>query len=317
LVSGLVETAQLGIPGRMAGARDVGFNVLGVLIGWLLARSAPMLLRPRPRTADRLALAAAVAAGGLMAATGLLLRPALPRTEYFGGLAHSFGHLQTYRGRILAASVGDREIRSGRNPDSAGIRDRLLRGDLLRVSAVAGPPVTALAPLLTIHDLYLREILLVGVEGDDLVYRFRTWAAALGLDNPELRLGGAVGAVRPGDALTITVAPRRIGHCIQVNADTTCGVGFTLGQGWALFLHAQRPPLWLQPALGALWMASLVVLSGYWARSGLGLGVVAAVLVVSLLLLPGQTGLVATPLSEIGAAVIGFAGAISVRRWLG
>jgi hypothetical protein len=315
LLSSLIEMAQLSIPGRVSSTRDIVFNVLGVLAGWTLSRSTGMWVRPGPRVAGRLALVAALTASGLMAGTGFLLRPTLPQTEYFGGLGHPFGHLQWYRGRVTSASLGGLEIRSGRNPDSAKLREGLLRGDALQIHVVAGPPVTALAPLLTIHDHNLHEVLLVGVDRDDLVYRFRTWAAALGFDSPELRVPGAVRGLRPGHSFKVTVVPQRVGYCIQVNEKPSCGLGFTLGWGWALLLYAQGPPPWLQPALNALWMALLGFPPGYWTRSRLGLNVGVGALATSLVWLPGHAGLVATPLAEIGAVVIGFLAGATVRWW--
>jgi len=316
LCSSAIELGQLGIPGRVASVRDIGFNVLGVLAGWTLARSAPLWMWPHPRTAGRLALAAAATASALMAAIGLLLGPAFPRTAYFGGLAHHFGHMQPYRGRVLSAAVGDLDVRSGRNPDSAALRRRLLAGERLHIQGVAGPPVTDLAPLLTIHDQHLREILLVGVDRSDLVFRYRTWAAALGLDSPEVRVPGAARRLRTGDPFTVTVAPQRRGYCVQVNESSMCHLGFTLGSGWALLLHAQAPPVWLQPGLTAMWMVGLGFPAGFWTRSVRWIAPAGGLLVISLALLPGATGLVATPVGEMLLVPLGFVLGVLVHRWL-
>src|SRR5690606_22123238 len=76
---------------------------------------------------------------------------------------------------------------------------RLLRdGQPLRVTAIAGTPPPSLASIFSIHDDRRREIILIGAEGDDLVLRVRTRAAALRLDHPDLRLPGALADFRPG-----------------------------------------------------------------------------------------------------------------------
>jgi hypothetical protein len=47
---------------------------------------------------------------------------------------------------------------------------------------------------------------------EDLVYRFRTCAAAVGFDSLELRVPGAMRGVRAGEPLMIVVAPGRNGY---------------------------------------------------------------------------------------------------------
>ena len=207
LLSGSIEIIQLAVPERDTSLGDVLSNAVGTIVGWVLRRTAPVWVRPDPEVAGWLALAAASMASAVLAITGLLLEPSFPPTKYFGGWAHEFGHLRIYRGQVLEASLGGAGVPPGPIPHSAELRSRLIAGETLRVRAVAGPPVAGLAPLLSIHDEHQHEVLLLGPDRAELVYRFRTRAAAVGFDSPEVRVPGAMRHVRAGDPLMIVVAP--------------------------------------------------------------------------------------------------------------
>jgi hypothetical protein len=214
-----------------------------------------------------------------------------------------------FRGRLLDASVGGLQVPPVAIPHSAELRGRLLAGASLSVHALAGPPVPALVPLMSLHDQDQREVVLLGSEGDDLVFRFRTRAAAARLNAPELRLWGALRGLAPGDALAVTVLREQRGYCVEVNATRTCGLGFTVGMGWALLLYSQVLPGWLRAVLNGLWMAALFFPVGFWARLRWESCATGAVLVAGLLMVPGATGILTTPPAQIGAAVGGaFAG---------
>jgi hypothetical protein len=106
---------------------------------------------------------------------------------------------------------------------------------------LAGRPVPALIPLLSLHDQDYREIMFLGPEQDDLVYR----------------VSGALRGLAPGDTLAITVSRDRHAYCLDVNGTSTCGLGFTLGIGWAFFLYSQALPAWLHVVLnGTGWQRS-------------------------------------------------------------
>jgi hypothetical protein len=127
-------------------------------------------------------------------------------------------------------------IPQGQRPHSPELRQRLLVGAPVQVQVLAGPPVPVLGPLLSLHDQDQREIMFLGSEQGDLIYRFRSRAAAAGLNAPELRVSGALRDLAPWDMLAITVSRDRYGYCLDVNDTSTCGLGFTLGMGWTFFL---------------------------------------------------------------------------------
>jgi VanZ family protein len=317
MLSGAIEIAQLGVPGRVASFDDVLSDTVGTIAGWVLQRTAPVWVRPDPKVAGWLSLAAASMASAVLGVTGLLLQPSFPPTKYFGGWMHEFGHLRVYHGQVLEASLGGAGIPPGPIPHSPELRSRLAAGEALRVRAVAGPPVAGLAPILSIHDEYRHEILLLGPDREDLVYRFRTRAAAVGFDSPELRVSGAMRGIRAGEPLVIVVAPERNGYCIEANRTATCGLGFTAGTGWALLLYGPGLPPWTHGFLNVLWMAGLVLPMGYWARARWECGVAIALLAGAALLLPVATGLVPTPLGELAAAIAGLLGGVGLQFRLG
>lgn len=313
LLSSAIEIAQVGLPGRVTSLWDVLSNAVGLIGGWVLCRAGPVWGRPGPKVAGWLALAAASLAGAVLGVTGLLLQPSWPSTEYFGGWTHEFGHLLVYQGQVLEASLGGAGIPPGPISHSPELRSRLVAGETLRVRAVAGPPVAGLASILSIHDERQHEVLLLGPDKEDLVYRFRTRAAAVGFDSPALRVLGAMRDVRAGEPLVVVVAPVRNGYCIEVNRTVTCGIGFTAGTGWALLLYGQGLRPWTHGFLNVLWMAGLVLPVGYWARARWHTCLAVTLLAAALLLLPSATGLVPTPPAELTAALAGFLGGVGLQ----
>src|SRR5262249_14420676 len=153
----------------------------------------------------------------------------------------------------------------------------------IHVLARAGPRPLRLAPLLTIHDRHQREILLLGVDGDDIVYRYRTRAIASRLLAPEVRVRGALRGIAWRDPLTIMVRPANSAYCDRVNAADHCGLGYTIGSGWAFLLGDQPASPWLRPALSVGWVGVLFFPIGRWAGFGWTFGVSAALSLASLL----------------------------------
>jgi hypothetical protein len=59
--------------------------------------------------------------------------------------------------------------------------------------------------------------LLLGVDGDNFVYRHRTRAVAWGLVGPKIRVAGAFRGLASSDPLSIVVRQASSGHCVRVN----------------------------------------------------------------------------------------------------
>jgi hypothetical protein len=305
LLSCGVETAQFVIPGREPSLSDVLFNTLGSALGVALAHSAPAVWRAMPRRADVLSIAGALCAASVITLTGVLLAPSFPEDAYYGGWTPRFGHLEWYGGRVMEASVDGLEIPEGVLRNSPQVRQQLLANAAVHVLARAGPPPQGLAPLFTVHDQHHHEILLLGVDGDDLVFRYRTRAVAWGFIGPELRAWGALRGIRWRTPLTVIVHRAGYGYCVSVNATERCGLGYTIGTGWALLLGNQPVSIWLRPTLNVAWLAALFFPSGIWARFGWTFAATAGLALASLLLLPAPIGLLPTPRAELLGALAG------------
>jgi|SRR5262245_41193510 len=317
LLSCGVEAIQLVIPGRASSLSDVMFNTLGTAIGaalaWLVSRWWP----PRPPVTDVLSIALTVSAGFVLTLTGVLLHPAFPSDTYYGGWAHRFGHLEWYGGSVLQASLAGIAVPPGPQPDSHQVQKQLVSGAPVEVHARAGPRPPRLAPLFTIHDGHQREILLLGIDGEDIVYRYRTRAVATGLRGPEIRARGALNGIAWRDPLSIIVRQAGSGYCIRVNATEHCGLGFTVGSSWA-FLFEKPDPAWAQAALNSSWLAAIFFPVGLWTRFSWVFIAAVALSFVFLLIMPPMIGLVPTPMTELGGALAGFlAGSTSKCARLG
>jgi hypothetical protein len=314
LLSVSIECAQRWIPGRDPSLGDVVFNTLGAACGMLVVRSSRLWLCPPGRVRLVLAAAAGAAALVVLAATGFLLEPAFPRTAYWVQWTPDLGHLAQYQGRVLSASLGPLALPSGRVPGSERVRELLLARAPLRARAVAGPRVSALAPLVSIVDEHSREIFLVGPDRDDLVLRYRTRAATVGLDQPDVRAEEMVREVAPADSLRIEVRADGDGFCLVVNGRAACGRGFTLGRGWALLYYPESFPPWLRTMLDDAWLAGLLVPLGFWIDGrGLRVALIAAV-IAALWVVPRVAGLLPTSAGELAGAVVGFCLGLALRR---
>jgi hypothetical protein len=254
LLSFGVETAQFWLPGRDSSLSDFLFNTLGTAVGVALAHSVSTWWRPEPSVANVLSVGGALSAGSVLALTGVLLGPALPDDTYYGGWTPRLGHLEWYGGRVLQASLGGLAIPPGALAISSQVRQQLLADATIHVRARAGPRPSGFAPLFTIADGHQREILLLGVDGDDLVYRYRTRAIASGLHGPEIRAHGALRGIAWRDPLSVIVRPADSGYCFHVNATEHCGLGFTMGDGWA-FLFGGQPGFSLASTHPQSWLA--------------------------------------------------------------
>lgn len=313
-----IELTQLRLPGRYPTLADLVFNTIGTGLGIHLCHTARLWLEPRPLRARRLAAGALGLALGILALSGYLLGPGLPHETYFGQWTPDLSHLETYRGQVLAAYIGDLPVPGSELSHTAELRAQLLAGEPLRVEAVAGPPVLGLAPIFRISTRWRREVLLLGAEGEDAVFRYHTRSALLFLERPELRVRDAFRQVRPGDPLHLAIRPAGHGYCMEVNELRRCGLGFTAGDLGSLLLYSRAAPPWQQRWLGLAALATLFAPAGFWIRRARGLRGVdlitialrAGLITAGLTLIPPAVGLLATTPAEYLAALAGFSAGI-------
>jgi len=267
LLSAVAESAQTVLPGRDPGLGDLLFNTAGAGIGYALVPLTLALARFTDRTAARLSLAAGFLVALGVAATGWLLQPSLYPSAYWGLWTPRLGHLAWYRGRVTSAKIDGVEVPYRRIRDSAWARSALLSGRAIEVEAIAGPPVRAVAPLFGVFDDHHVEMVLIGPDREDLVYRYRTRAVALRLDQPDLRLRRGMRGIAAGDSLRVRVwSPAPGSHCLTTPAAQACGLGFTPGAGWGLLLYPESFPEWLRRGLSLGWVGTLVLPLGFLLR---------------------------------------------------
>lgn len=306
----VIEILQLAIPGRFPALSDLVFNTLGTGLGVGLASFWPDLSRPSARRARALSLSAAAASISVLLAAAWLLQPAFPTTPYFGGWTPDLGHLEQYTGQVLEARVGPNPIPpAGPAPDTEALRTALADGEPLLIRAVTGAPPSALAPLVTIHDDQQREILLLGLEGDDLLIRQLLRAFTFGLENPALRARGVLSGLSPHSPFSVEVVsagPQRLVRVTSVG-NPIVRLAWTPGGSWTLF--ATNPlrgdsQSWI---FDLVWGALLVLPAAYWARGSIicWLGVGAIPLLAAALPLLGAIS--AFPLREWIAMLAGAA----------
>ena len=295
LLSCLVEIAQVAIPGRDPSAGDLLFNTVGASAGLAIAALGPRLRHIPDRYAGWISLLGASMACVVFVLTGFLLAPSLPHTTYFGQWAPDLGHLEWYKARVLEATIAGVAAPYDRLDHSEMVRRDLLAGAPIAVSAIAAPRTRALGSLFSIYDEREREIILVGADREDLVYRYRTRGTAFRLDQPDIRLHNALRGVAPGDSLFVEVVGSARGYCMSANDIGTCNLGYTIGSGWGILFYLESIPWWLRAVFNMGWIAALAFPIGFWARRRWESGMAVLVLVVGTVLIPGATGLVAAP----------------------
>jgi hypothetical protein len=308
------------IAGRDASLGDLLTNTLGAGLGAWLTVIWPRLFRPNLPTARSLALGWAALIVVIFAGTALALRPAWPTgVPWWGQWAPDLGHLAQFPGRVLSVSAASIPLPPGRALDQRQLEAALTANTELTATAVLGSPTVGLAPIASIFDAEQREVVLLGQDGGDLVWRVRMWSAKLGLRNPGVRLPGALGS-RAGD--TITATGRLAGPEFRIGAthgrtERSWTLPFTASWGWSLLLpwpYAFGPEV---RVLTALWVAGLLMPIGLWGARGRRFGgaLMVATPVVLLALIPAAAQFAPVHWTEWLAAALGLGAGIGVSRW--
>jgi hypothetical protein len=124
------------------------------------------------------------------------------------------------------------------------------------------------------------------------------------LDRPALRWPGVLDGVREGAPLRIGARHEGNGWCLWLGPRSACPLGFTVGSGWRLVWFPQALPARAAPWLNGAWLALLFLPIGFWLRGGFPAALALALPAGALLAAP-LVGLLPTPPTELGAAVLG------------
>ena len=305
LLAAAIETAQIWIPGRYPGLLDVAVDGLGVALG---AACGNALIGPvfrSPVRSARLALGAGCLTAAIVMLPGILLRAAPPPSRYFPAWTPDHPRYAIFPGRVLEATLGDLPIEtSGPSARSAALRERLSDGSAIAVRAVAEGREPGIAPLIRINDAS-REILLVGVQGDDLVVRRHAVASDLGLVEPLFRLPDAVVAVPPGQPFRIHLEPEGAVWRASVAGWSNGWIGPTPASAWRVVADSDAFSETLRRGLDALALALAFSSIAIWLRPRAlaAAGLVSAL--GALVFAPKLTGVVPSPPREWAGVAVG------------
>lgn len=305
-----IELSQRFIAGRDASIGDVITNTAGTLVGWAVWHYVANGARqPAPRTWP----AAALAFSAVIAGTTWLLQPAPTAATYYGMWTPSLGQLAFYRGRVLSAAIDSVPLRPLFLSNPMPVREFASGHGTFTVRFIAGPPLPDLGALVGVFDLARREIVLLGPDRETLVLRFRRHAAALRLDETDMRFEGAARWTQ-GDTIAFAVERTTRSACLTAREVTTCVVAATPGRAWSLVLFPESFPPWLRAALDLSWIAGLAGLLG-WCAGTVRTGAVSAAVAVAVLWgLPPLLGAAPSPPGELLAAVAGLPCGVTLRR---
>ncbi|MGH7702260.1 MAG: hypothetical protein ACREMO_04165, partial [Gemmatimonadales bacterium] len=233
---------------------------------------------------------------------------------------------------VLGAQLAGTDLPPRRLERSRELRERLLSDSAtIEATIVPGGLTADLAPIVSIFDEHQTEVLLLGQNGTDLVFRIRRRIVGGELRNPAIRLPGVfgpTGTLRDTVHLTAGLNHRRM-FLRLARRDGTMAYRETAlspSWGWSFLIpyeYALGPE---DRGLTALWIAALLIPLGYWSVRGVrpaaagplanDLGELAPLalgVVLGLALVPWLLGLVPVHWSEWAAAGAG----VAAGWWLG
>src|SRR6266568_2878232 len=177
----------------------------------------------------------------------------------------------------------------------------------VRIVATAGTPSGRLAPILDVDDGPGPAGTIVAADRTDLVLLIRSRSMFWDLDRPDLRARGALAGVAPGDTITITARTDQPGRtfCLAQDARESCGLGYTIGDGWKLIFFPDHFTPWALRVLNAMWVGGALLGVGLWGRRHAASGVALLLAATTLALGPGLVRLQPTPLGEWVGGVTG------------
>lgn len=318
LFSAIIETTQyFFVPGRHASVTDVLANAAGVIIGYGIIWWRP-LGRARQFGWDA-SIAFALLVSGLLVGGLFLLKQSLSHPRYdLHWTARYEGH-DYYEGKVLDTRIGPMEWVAPQPLEPGDSVRELLRRYPIEARFIAGPLTRRLAPIISIHDGASREIIQLGADREDLIFRYWALADELLLDHADLRFEGVFADASPGDTIDLSLRFAPAGYCLRWNDREYCGRGFTIGDTWSLLIS----PDWSNSrsrAAGLVWLLLVFVPLGFLVANWRVLGLIAVLTAAALFVGPLLIGFAATPWHQVATALAGlllghvFAGWLVPRR---
>jgi hypothetical protein len=255
--------------------------------------------------------------------TAFALQRVLPRSVYYGQWAPELGQFEKFTGRVLTVRLDSFSLPGTRLARSGQVREALLApSSVLEVRGISGHPTADVAPIFSIFDDRQREIVLLGQDGRDLIFRVRTRTSQLGLRSPALRLAAAL-PEGPGTRIELR-ARYRTGH---YHLDAEIGetshsrdLALSASWGWTFLLPFDHAFGGEMPWLTMLWVGGLLLPVGYYAgrsgllRPGTAFVILMGLLTVGLVVIPGFAGFDLYHSVEWLAAIAGGVGGNRLAR---
>ena len=265
-----VETLQgTVIPGRDPSLRDALTNTLGAAIGILIVARWRQLLYPSPKAAAWLAAGAATAWLGVLAISGLGVRPCAPNPPYDAEWSPLLPNQSPFRGRVVGATLYGDSLRDG--PLPSVIRDRFQTGRVTLTTRVV-PDEDRFNSATMLAVVGFQRIAL------SIAHSRRTVVAALPQCSWQLRLRPTLFALSralevafmgkgTGTALiAVAATPERLNITVTGDggASSSTSLHITPFLGWSLVrpfdARVRDGTRWIT----ALWIVGLVLPFGYW-----------------------------------------------------
>ncbi len=263
-----VEVLQMAVvTGRDASLSDLITNTIGGSLGYALGVELRRLVLPSPRTGRWLAGLGLLVWLGQEAFAGWALHRDLPASVYYGQWAPELGQFDRFTGQVVSVTLNGMPLGTSRFRHSDQVRgelDKPVSG--FRVEAVSGELTAKTAPIFSIFDDHQREIALVGVNRQDIVFHLRTRLDRLRLRSPSILVPGAVPSTA-GQPLVIEAGMDHSRFMIKVDhagGRYQRSVALSPSWGWSFVLPFSYDFGATASLLTALWLLGFWVPIGYW-----------------------------------------------------
>jgi hypothetical protein len=271
-----IEFLQQLLPSRAPTFRDVGLNAAGAWLAAMMVIQRREWISPPPGRARWMGLIASPLPAFVVLTTGWLLTPAPSHDSWFSLWTPRLRNFASWDGEIRSAAIGSLPLPRGRLRDARLVRDSVRARRPLHLAIIVGTPPSGLAAIYGIYDRARREVLLVGVDGTDLVFSEYRRATSLRLDQPVVRFPRFFEGATRGEPMSIDIEPAARGACVSRGTERWCDEPFSAGSAWSFvaWQDGWTSP-WIAQVLNALTLLVLVAPAAYWGARARRIGPIA------------------------------------------